>query len=84
MESNKINISKNERRNAERDQAKRLSQLSNPQKYSMQSLKIFGYSLIFIRQIDDKFIPILAFNNQFATINTDGEIDTTPNLQIRQ
>jgi len=84
MESKKINISKNERRSTRsNEQAVLLAQLSNPQKYSIQSLKIFGYSLLFIRQIAGKSLPILSFNNQFSTINDDGEINIDADISVR-
>jgi len=83
MESNKINISKNERRSSKSNQQILLSQLSNSQHFSIQALKIFGYSFHFIRKINNKNIPILSFNNSFATINIDGEININADIKVR-
>jgi hypothetical protein len=57
--------------------------LSNSQNFSIQSLKTFGYALKFIRQIDDKLIPVLSFNDSFAIIDHDGEIYINADIKVR-
>ena len=59
-------------------------QLSLAQKFSASSLGKFGYELIFIRTSDNDKIAILQCNDGLAVISTDGDIDTSPDITIRQ
>ncbi len=47
------------------------------------SLTQFGYDLTFIRNSGVGSLAILLCNDNPATISTEGEIDTSPNIVIR-
>jgi hypothetical protein len=57
--------------------------LSLAQKFAASSLTQFGYDLIYIRNSSTGNLAILLCNGNAATISTEGEIDTSPNITIR-
>lgn len=59
------------------------NKLSLAQKFSASSLGRFGYELKFVRNENGHSIAVLMCNGGVAVISEDGEIDTSPNIQIR-
>lgn len=59
------------------------NKLSLAQKFAASSLTQFGYDLSFIRNSREGSLAILLCNNQAATISSEGEIDTSPDIVIR-
>lgn len=57
--------------------------LSLAQKFAASSLTQFGYDLTYIRDSNSGSLAILLCNNIAATISIEGEIDTSPNIIIR-
>jgi len=57
--------------------------LTLAQKFAASSLTQFGYKLNFIRDHYDTHLAVLSCNENIATISKGGEINTTPNIQIR-
>jgi len=73
-----------ESRKAVQDLSVMWDQLSLAQKFSVSSLGKFGYELIFIRISENGKIAILQCNDGLAVISADGDIDTSPDVTIRQ
>lgn len=59
------------------------NKLSLAQKFAASSLTQFGYDLTYIRNSNAGNLAILLCNDNAATISTEGEIDTSPNIIIR-
>jgi len=59
------------------------NKLSLAQKFAASSLTQFGYDLTYIRNSNTGSLAILLCNDNAATISTEGEIDTSPNIVIR-
>ncbi len=59
------------------------SKLSLAQKFSASSLGKFGYELNFVRNDKGQKIAFLFCNDGIATINEEGEINTSPNTKVR-
>ncbi len=59
------------------------NKLSLAQKFATSSLTQFGYDLTYIRNSNIGNLAILLCNGNAATISTEGEIDTSPNIVIR-
>ena len=60
--------------------------LSVSQKFAATNLTGFGYDLTFIRNNDADIgdcTAILICGDNLATVNTDGDIDTNPDITIR-
>ena len=57
--------------------------LSLAQKFAASSLAQFGYDLTFIRNSNAGNLAILLCNGNPATISSEGEIDTSPDIIIR-
>jgi len=57
--------------------------LSLAQKFAASSLTQFGYDLTYIRNSNIGNLAILLCNGNAATISTEGEIDTSPDIVIR-
>ena len=57
--------------------------LSLAQKFAASSLSQFGYDLTYIRNSNAGNLAILLCNGSAATISSEGEIDTSPNIKIR-
>lgn len=57
--------------------------LSLAQKFAASSLSQFGYDLTYIRNSNVGNLAILLCNGSAATISSEGEIDTSPDIVIR-
>lgn len=57
--------------------------LSLAQQFSASSLAQFGYDLTYIRNSNTGNLAILLCNGNAATISSEGEIDTSPDIVIR-
>lgn len=57
--------------------------LSLAQKFAASSLAQFGYDLAYIRNSNTGNLAILLCNGNPATINDEGDIDTSPDIVIR-
>ena len=57
--------------------------LTLAQQFSVASLGQFGYSLSFIRNINQSTLAILHLANKTATISTDGIINITSGIELR-
>lgn len=73
-----------ERRLYSSDQSDLWDRLSLSQKFAATSLTQFGYALAFIRNSSNSSTAILLCNGNPATITADGEINTSPQITIRQ
>lgn len=72
-----------ERRHYHLDQSQLWDKLTLAQKFAANSLTQFGYDLAFIRNSRAGCLAIFLCNDSPATINHDGEIDTQPDIIIR-
>lgn len=72
-----------ERRAETPEQSVWWSKLSLAQKFSASSLGKFGYELLFIRNEKGRSLAILTCNGGIAVVSEDGDINTTPNVNIR-
>ena len=59
------------------------NKLSLAQKFSASSLTQFGYDLTYIRNNYAGCLAILLCNGSAATISSEGEINTSPSIVIR-
>ncbi len=59
------------------------SKLSLAQKFSASSLGKFGYELAFVRNENGKSLAVLICNGGISVISEDGDIDTSPELHLR-
>ena len=57
--------------------------LNLAQKFSVRSLVECGYELCFIRIVADSRLVIMIRDKQFATIDSEGEIDMYPDIKLR-
>ncbi len=57
--------------------------LSLAQKFAASSLAQFGYDLTYIRNSNAGSLAILLCNGNPATISSEGEINTSPDIVIR-
>lgn len=83
MEVNQNNLSQQCRRNNAQNPASLWNKLSVTQKYSARSLSNFGYDLTFIRNNNSENIAILLCGENIATVNEEGDIDTSANITLR-
>ena len=68
----------------ELDKNKDWKKLTLAQRFSVQSLTKYGYELRFTRFTSKGSTAVLALKNGTpATITEDGDINTTPDIQIR-
>ncbi len=77
-----------ERRQRTPEQSALWDKLSLSQKFATSSLNQYGYNLAFIRSSGSNNLAILLYNDEqgkrkSATVNSDGEIDTAPNIVVR-
>ena len=73
-----------ERRHNDQIQSALWEQLTLAQKFAASSLSQFGYDLAFIRgSASSNSLAILLCESKVATISWDGEINTQPEIQIR-
>lgn len=73
----------NERRNHKPEQSVLWECLTMTQKFAASSLTQFGYELTCIRNNESGSVAILVCGDNVASINNDGEIDTTSKIVIR-
>lgn len=73
-----------ERRAEAPEQSAWWSKLSLAQKFSASSLGKFGYELNFVRNENGHSLAVLECRDGIAVISQDGEIDTSPKINIRQ
>jgi len=59
------------------------SKLSLAQKFAASSLTQFGYDLTYIRNSNTGCLAILFCNDNAATISSEGEVNTSPDIVIR-
>lgn len=72
-----------ERRHYQPIQSALWDKLTLAQKFAASSLTQFGYDLAFIRNSKLGSLAILLCDGNAATISSDGEIDTAPQIVIR-
>ena len=59
------------------------NKLSLAQKFAASSLTQFGYDLSYIRNSSAGSLAVLLCNDNAATISSEGEINTSPDIVIR-
>lgn len=72
-----------ERRQNNLSPEKLWSRLTLSQQFSVSSLNQYGYDLVFIRQTNNGPLAVLLSNENTATIDNHGEINTSPDITIR-
>jgi len=72
-----------ERRHRAPEQSIWWNKLSLAQKFSASSLGKFGYELSFVRSEQGRSLAVLTCNSGVAIITDDGDINTSPNIHIR-
>lgn len=72
-----------ERRQRAPEQSVWWNKLSLAQKFSASSLGKFGYELSFVRNDEGHSLAVLTCDSGVAVITEDGDINTSPNVQIR-
>ncbi|WP_159818622.1 hypothetical protein [Colwellia sp. 20A7] len=72
-----------ERRQRSSDKSMLWDKLSLAQKFSASSLGKFGYELSFVRTVKGHGVAVLTCNSGVAIITEDGEIDTSPIIELR-
>lgn len=72
-----------ERRMTSPEQSVWWNKLSLAQKFSASSLGKFGYELLFVRNENGHSLAVLSCNSGIAIIAEDGDINTSPNIQLR-
>lgn len=72
-----------ERRQYVPEQANLWDKLSLAQKFATSSLTQFGYDLAFIRNSNAGSMAVLLRDGNAATISNDGEINTSPDIIVR-
>lgn len=59
------------------------TKLSLAQKFSASSLGKFGYELAFVRHENGRNLAVLTCDSGVAVITEDGDINTSPDIHIR-
>jgi len=72
-----------ERRQFTQEQASLWDRLTLAQKFAASSMTQFGYDLSFIRNSNNGSLAILQCDGKAATINDEGEVNSTPSIVIR-
>ena len=74
-----------DRRNQAPEQSVWWSKLSLAQKFSASSLGKFGYELAFVRNENEneRSLAVLLCNGGVAVVSEDGDINTSPDIDIR-
>lgn len=72
-----------ERRQNKPEQSVWWNKLSLAQKFSASSLGKFGYDLAFVRNEQGQSLAVLTCSSGVAVITEDGDINTSPNINIR-
>ncbi|ATC96235.1 hypothetical protein [Pseudoalteromonas tunicata] len=73
-----------ERRIKELTDSENWGLLSMAQQASITELYRYGYNLAFIRLTISNSLAFLSLDGQYITVNTEGDIDTNPNCDIRK
>ena len=73
----------NDRRQAERDKSLWWNKLTVSQKFAANSLSQFGYELSFVRNQNNESLAVMTCCDSVATVNADGDIDSSPDITIR-
>ena len=60
------------------------NKLSLAQKFSASSLGKFGYELAFVRNDNGRSIAVLTCDTGMALVTEDGDINTSPAIQMRK
>ncbi|WP_114325428.1 hypothetical protein [Candidatus Colwellia aromaticivorans] len=72
-----------ERRQTSPEHSALWDKLSLAQKFSASSLGKFGYELVFVRNEQGRNVAVLTCASGVAVITEDGDINTSPNIRIR-
>lgn len=72
-----------DRRQESPEQSVWWTKLSLAQKFSASSLGKFGYELCFVRNEQGHSLAVLTCNSGVAVITEDGDINTSPHINIR-
>ena len=72
-----------ERRTEPPEQSVWWTKLSLAQKFSASSLGKFGYELAFVRNENGHSLAVLTCNGGIAVISEEGDINTSPDIQLR-
>ncbi|GAA6172265.1 hypothetical protein NBRC116592_19350 [Colwellia sp. KU-HH00111] len=72
-----------ERRQRAPEQSIWWNKLSLAQKFSASSLGKFGYELSFVRNDNGHSLAVLTCSSGVAVITEDGDINTSPDINIR-
>ncbi|WP_448211296.1 hypothetical protein [Colwellia sp. MEBiC06753] len=83
MESVQENIMTTERRQFTPSKLALMSRLSTSQKFAVNSLTRYGYQIAFTRNTDQGSLAILMCDNNIATVDDQGDINTDPSIIIR-
>jgi len=85
LDNNSLNaLEKYERRMKASDKIDCYEKLSFAQKFAASRLTQYGYQLQFIRESTPKKIAIFICEDRIATVNLVGEINLSPNIQLRE
>ncbi|NQY64676.1 MAG: hypothetical protein HRT38_13255 [Alteromonadaceae bacterium] len=83
MDDSNINKALRDRRHLIDNQASLWAQLTINQAHAANSLTQFGYDLAFLRNQNTIKTAIMTSGYNFATVDIEGSIDTSPNISIR-
>lgn len=83
MESRLKKLSGDDRRQSRASESERLSNMTMSQKFSVNSLIQYGYHFAFTRDSEHGLIAVLLCGNSVATVDPQGEINTSPGLTMR-
>ncbi|MGJ8692277.1 MAG: hypothetical protein ACSHW0_07330 [Thalassotalea sp.] len=83
MQSSVVQNKYMERRQSSLNSEQLWSRLTLSQQFSASSLNQYGYDLAFIRNTDDGPLAILLCDQNAATIDNHGEINTSPDIIVR-
>ncbi|MEX1221255.1 MAG: hypothetical protein WEA82_03970 [Idiomarina sp.] len=72
-----------ERRRVELTTHQWWERLSMEQKFGVYQLQKFGYELAFIRNQEDGPIAVVKRDAELATVDKNGDVNLTPDLQLR-
>ncbi|REL30400.1 hypothetical protein [Thalassotalea euphylliae] len=83
MESRSKKLSTEERRHSRATEGELLSNMTMSQKFSVNSLIQYGYHFAFTRGSEHGTLAVLLCGNSVATVDEQGEINTSPGLSLR-
>lgn len=73
-----------ERRREPPEQSVWWNKLSLAQKFSASSLGKFGYELAFVRNENGHSLAVMQCNGGLAVVTEEGDINTSPNITLRE